>query len=125
MKFLKYCGVKEERLQKEVITLLDSEDFRIKYVAIEYFRESPFITQSVAQEMMARLNLDNYFLVNVILSLLEKKFHPNQHDQQNLAKLLESKNINVANRVYHFLLNLPDKSPGLVKQLGRYRKKAL
>ena len=122
---LKKSGMEIERLQKEVIPLLDSEDFRIKYVAIEYFRECQLLRQSVAREMMSRLYSDNYYLVNVILTLFEKRFQPDLDDQRNLSKLLSSKNINIANRVYHYLLDLPDQSPDVIKQLNRYRRKAL
>jgi hypothetical protein len=125
LKFLKKFGLNPERLQKEVIPLLDSEDFRIKYVAIEYFRELTTIPESVARQMMIRLNMDNYYMVNVILSLFENRFHPGQDDQKELSKLLAGKNLNVANRVYHFLLKIPDKSPDLDKQLTRYRRRAL
>ncbi len=125
LQFLKRNGMDLERLQKEVIPLLDSEDFRIKYVAIEYFRECQLLRPTVAREMMSRLYSDNYYLVNVILTLFEKRFQPDWDDQRNLSKLLANKNINIANRVYHFLLNLPDHSPALIKQLNRYRRKAL
>ncbi len=125
LQFLKKSGMDLERLQKEVIPLLDSEDFRIKYVAIEYFRECQLIPETVAREMMSRLTSDNYYLVNVILTLFEKRFQPDLVDQRNLSKLLGSKNINIANRVYHYLLDLPDQSPDVIKQLNRYRRKAL
>jgi hypothetical protein len=72
---------------------------------------------------MNHINSNNYYLVNVILSLLEKRYNPDYEDQLKLCILLESKNENVANRVYYFLLNLPDQSPDLAKQLNRYRKK--
>lgn len=125
LKFLKKFGADPERLQKEAIQLLDSEDFRIKYVAIEYFRELTTISEPVARQMITRLNMDNYFMVNVILSLFENRFHPGQDDQKELSKLLAGKNLNVANRVYHFLLKMPDKSPDLERQLIRYRRRAL
>ncbi len=125
IKFLKSVGIDEGRLQKEVVSLLDSEDFRIKYVAIDYLREFDNLTQPVARDMMSRLNGDNYYLVNVILTLLERRFHPDGEDQRNLSKLLNSKNTNVAIRVYKYLLGLHDQSPDLVKQLNRYRRRAL
>jgi len=123
LKFLKLSGIDKERLQKESIKLLESEEFRIKNLAIEYIRESEKLTRPVAQELMNHINSDNYYLVNVILSLLEKRTNPNSEDQLKLSTLLDSKNENVANRVYYFLLNLPVQSPDLVKQLNRYRKK--
>jgi len=72
---------------------------------------------------MNHLNNDNYYLVNVILSLLEKRYNPDYEDQLKLSTLLDSKNENVSNRVYYFLLNLPGQTPDLAKQLNRYRKK--
>ncbi len=123
--FLKKCSMDNERLQTEVIPLLDSEDFRIKNIAIEFLRTADKISQPAARQIMARIKSDNYYLVNVLLTLLEKRAQPDETDQLNLCKLLDSKNPNIANRVYYFLLNLPDKSPGAEKQLNRYRKKAL
>jgi hypothetical protein len=125
MNFLKKCRLDNEHLQTEVIPLLDSEDFRIKNIAIEYLRTADQISQPVARQIMTRINSDNYYLVNVLLTLLEKRAKPDEADQLNLCKLLDSKNPNIANRVYYFLLNLPDKSPGVEKQLNRYRKKVL
>lgn len=122
LKFLKLSGIDKERLQMEVIKLLESEEFRIKNLAIEYIRESEKLTRPVAQELMNHINSDNYYLVNVILLLLEKKYNPDFDDQFKLSELLESKNENVANRVYYFLLNLPNQSPDLAKQLNRYRR---
>jgi hypothetical protein len=123
LRFLKKSGINEEQLQKEVIKMLDSEDFRIKNLAIEYFRSSDKLTPFIAREMMTLLNSDNYYLVNVILSLLEKKYQPDHVDQLNLCLILESKNVSVANRVYNFLLNLPDQTTELRKALNRYQKK--
>lgn len=123
LKFLKRCSIDKVCLMKEVIQLLDSEDFRIKNAAIEYIRESDKLTPSVAKALMARLNSDNYYMVNVTLTLLEKRYNPDFDDQLKLSMLLDSENVNVANRIYYFLLNLPGQSPGLAKQLNRYRKK--
>lgn len=123
LRLLKKSGIDEGRLQKEVIQLFDSEDFRIKNAANEYFRSTDKLTQPVAREMMTRLKSDNYYLVNIILSILEKKYQPDREDQLNLCLLLESKNASVANRVYNFLLNLPVQSPEIKKQLRRYEKK--
>ena len=123
LKFLKRCTIDKVRLQKEVIQLLDCKDFRIKNIAIEYIRESDKLTQSVAREIMMRLKSDNYYFVNVILTLLEERYQPDNDDQLNLCSLLDSKNENIANRVYYFLLNLPDQSSDLAKQLNRYRRK--
>ena len=123
LKFLKNCSIDKERLQTEVIQLLDSEDFRIKNTAIEYLRESDILEPAVVQKLITRLNSENYYLVNVILTLLEKKYHPDNDDQLKICTLLESKNKNIANRVYYFLLNLPGQSPGLTKQLNQFRKK--
>lgn len=123
LKFLKLSGIDKERLQMESIKLLDSEEFRIKNLAIEYIRESEKLTGPVAQELMNHINTDNYYLVNVILSLLEKRTNPDYADQCKLSALLDSKNENVANRIYYFLLNLPVQSPDLAKQLNRYRRK--
>jgi len=123
LKFLKLSGIDKERLQMESVQLLESEEFRIKNLAIEYIRESEKLTRPVAQALMNHISTDNYYLVNVILSLLEKRYNPDNEDQLKLCILLESKNENVANRVYYFLLNLPDQSPDLVQQLNRYRKK--
>jgi hypothetical protein len=125
LKFLKKSGINEARLQTELILLLDNQDFRIKYVAIEYLRESAEITQPVAEQLMKRLDPDNYFMVNVILSLLGKKYQPNHGEQLQLSKLLSSKNINVSNRAFHFLIDLPNQSPDLARQLNRYRKRIL
>jgi len=123
LKFLKLSGIDKERLQTESVTLLESEEFRIKNLAIEYIRESEKLTRPVAHELMKRINTDNYYLVNVILSLLENRYNPDYEDQFKLGSLLDSKNENIANRVYYFLLNLPVQSPDLTKQLNRYRKK--
>ena len=123
LKFLKFSGIDQERLQMESIKLLESEEFRIKNLAIEYIRESDKLTRPVAQALMNHLNNDNYYLVNVILSLLEKRYNPDYEDQLKLSTLLDSKNENVSNRVYYFLLNLPGQTPDLAKQLNRYRKK--
>jgi len=123
LKFLKNCSISKERLQTAVIQLLDSEDFRIKNIAIEYFRESDILEPPAVRELMTRLNSENYYLVNMILTLLEKKYHPDNDDQLKICTLLESKNKNIANRVYYFLLNLPGQSPGLAKQLNRFQKK--
>ncbi len=123
LKFLKLSGIDQERLQTECVKLLESEEFRIKNLAIEYIRESEKLTRPVAQALMNHINNDNYYLVNVILSLLEKRYNPDYEDQRKLSELLDSKNENVANRVYFFLLNLPVQSPELAKQLNRYRKK--
>jgi len=123
LKFLKKCNIGEERLQREVIKLLDSEDFRIKNTAVEFLRTSAQLTQPVVSEMVNRLKSDNYYLVNLILTLLERKVQPSFDDQLKLSLLLESKNVNVANRVFYFLLNLPDQSPDITKQLNRYEKK--
>ena len=122
LKFLKRTSIDKERLQKEVIALLGTEDFRIKNLAIEYIRESEKLTQPVAMDLMAHLTSDNYYLVNVILSLLEKRYNPDSSDQFMLCSLLNSKNGNVSERVYYFLLNLPVQSPDLAKQLNRYRR---
>jgi len=122
LKFLKLSGIDKERLQTESVKLLESEEFRIKNLAIEYIRESEKLTRPVAQELMNHINSNNYYLVNVTLSLLEKRYNPDYEDQLKLCKLLDSKNENVANRVYYFLLNLPVQSPDLVKQLNRYRR---
>lgn len=75
--------------------------------------------------MIARLNSDNYYLVNIILNLFENRFLPDWEDQIVLSGLLRSTNIYIANRIYHYLLNLPDQSPALKKQLIRYGKRAL
>lgn len=123
LRFLKKSDINEERLQKEVIQLFDSEDFRIKNIAIEYFRSLDKLNQPVAREMMTRLKSGNYYLVNVILSILETKYQPDREDQLNLCSLLGHKNERVANRVYNFLLNLPLQSPELKKQLNQYQKK--
>jgi hypothetical protein len=125
LRFLKKCKLDKGRLQKEVVYLFDSKDFRTKNMAIDYFRESEKLNQPVARELMARLKGDNYYMVNVILSLLEKRFEPDHDDQHNLSLLLESKNVNISNRVYYFLLNLPNKSADIAKQLNRYRRKTL
>ena len=121
LKFLKKCNLDEEKMQKEVIQLLDNEDFRIKNSAIEYFRSSEKLFQSVAKEMIKKTGSENYYLVNVILSLIEKKYQPDFEDQVQLSALLNSHSGSVANRVYIFLLNLPSKSPGLAKQLSRFK----
>ena len=121
LKFLKKCNLDEEKMQKEVIQLLDNEDFRIKNSAIEYFRSSAKLYQSVAKEMIKKTGSENYYLVNVILSLIEKKYQPDFEDQVQLSALLNSHSGSVANRVYIFLLNLPSKSPGLAKQLSRFK----
>ena len=123
LKFLKLSGIDKERLQMEAIKLLDSEDFRIKNLAIEYIRESEILIQPVAQALMTHLESENYYLVNVILTLLEKRYTPDYDDQLKLSSLLDSKNGNAADRVYYFLLNLPNQSPDLAKQLNRYRRK--
>jgi len=123
LKFLKLSGIDNERLQLEIIKLLESEEFRFKNLAIEYIRESEKLTTPVAQALMNHINTDNFYLVNVILSLLEKRYNPDYEDQLKLCTLLDSKNENVGNRVYYFLLNLPVQSPDLAKQLNRYRKK--
>ncbi len=125
LKFLKKCDINQESLQMEVIKLFDSEDFRIKNLANEYIRESEKLTKPVVAELITRLNIDNYYSVNVILSLLEKRVQPDQEDQVKLCELLNSKNVNVANRVYYFLLNLSGQSSGIVNQLNRYRRKNL
>lgn len=122
LKFLKLSGIDKERLQMESVILLESEEFRIKNLAIDFIRESEKLTRPAAKELMNHINSDNYYLVNVILSLLEKRTNPNSEDQLKLSTLLDSKNENVANRVYYFLLNLPVQSPDLVKQLNRYRR---
>jgi len=122
LKFLKLSGIDQERLQTESVKLLESEEFRIKNLAIEYIRESEKLTRPIAQALMSHINKDNYYLVNVILSLLEKRYNPDYEDQLKLCILLESKNENIANRVYYFLLNLPGQSAGLAKQLNRYRR---
>ena len=121
MKFLARCNFGEERMQKEVIQLLDNDDFRIKNSAIEYFKSSEKLYQSVAKEMIKKIQSENYYLVNVILSLIEKKYQPDFEDQVQLSALLNSHSGSVANRVYIFLLNLPSKSPGLAKQLNRFK----
>ena len=121
LKFLKKCNLDEEKMQKEVIQLLDNEDFRIKNSAIEYFKSSEKLYQSVAKEMIKKTGSENYYLVNVILSLIEKKYQPDFEDQVQLSVLLNSHSGSVANRVYIFLLNLPSKSPGLAKQLNRFK----
>ncbi len=121
LKFLIHCSPGEERMQKEVIQLLDNEDFRIKNSAIEYFRHSEKLYPSVAKKMIRKAQSDNYYLVNVILSLIEKKYQPDFEDQVQLSTLLNSQSGSVANRVYIFLLNLPSKSPGLAKQLNRFK----
>lgn len=123
LKFLKSCSIDKERLQKEVIQLLESEEFRIKNLAIEHIRESEKLTQPVARELLTHLKSDNYYLVNVILTLLENRYQPDYEDQLKLSILLESKNGNISNRIYYFLLNLPGQSPGLAKQLNQYRRK--
>jgi len=121
LKFLINCNLGEEKMQKEVIQLLDNEDFRIKNSAIEYYKHSEKLYPSVAKEMIKKTQSENYYLVNVILSLIEKKYQPDFEDQMQLGTLLNSKSGSVANRVYIFLLNLPAKSPGLAKQLGRFK----
>ncbi len=121
LKYLVNCNFGEETLQNEVIQLLDNEDFRIKNSAIEYLRHSEKLYQSVAKEMIKKTQSDNYYLVNVILSLIEKKYQPDFEDQIRLSTLLNSQSGSVANRVYIFLLNLPSKSPGLAKQLNRFK----
>jgi len=123
LKFLKLSGIDKERLQMESVKLLESEEFRIKNLVIEYIRESDKLTGPVVQALINHINSDNYYLVNVILSLLEKRYNPDYDDQRKLCLLLDSKNENVGNRVYYFLLNLPVQSPDLAKQLNRYRKK--
>jgi hypothetical protein len=121
MKFLSSCNLGDEKMQKEIIQLLDNEDFRIKNSAIEYFKSSEKLSQSVAKEMIKKTESENYYLVNVILSLIEKKYQPDFEDQVQLSALLNSHSGSVANRVYIFLLNLPSKSPGLAKQLNRFK----
>jgi len=123
LKFLKLSGIDKEHLQTESIKLLESEEFRIKNLVIEYIRESENLTTPVARALINHISNDNYYLVNVILSLLEKRYNPDYEDQFKLSTQLDSKNENVANRVYYFLLNLPVQSPDLAKQLNRYRKK--
>jgi hypothetical protein len=125
LKFLKCTTIDKERLQKEVIGLLESDDFRIKNLAIEYIRESEKLTSPVALNLMTHLTSDNYYLVNVILTLLEKRYNPDSEDQLKLSLLLYSKNGNVSDRVYYFLLNLPNQSSDIAKQLNRYRRKNL
>ena len=125
LKFLKPSSIDKERLQIEVISLLGSEDFRIKNLAIEYIRESEKLTRKVALNLMTQLTSDNYYLVNVILTLLEKRYNPDSQDQLTLCSLLNSKNGNVSDRVYYFLLNLPNHSSDIAKQLNRYRRKNL
>lgn len=109
------------KLQQEVVQLFDAEDFRTKNIAIAYLRESQKLDPALAKELMIRLKSDNYYLVNTILTLLDKRYQPDRDDQRKLCELLKSNNSNVANRVYYFLLNLPDQSPDLIKQLKQYR----
>ena len=125
LKFLKRTSIDKERLQKEIIALLESDDFRIENLAIEYIRESEKLTQAVAIDLMTHLTSDNYYLVNVILTLLEKRYKLDNQDQLKLSSLLNSKNGNVSDRVYYFLLNLPDQFSDIAKQLNRYRRKNL
>ena len=125
LKFLRKCEPDKTKLQQKVVYLLDSEDFRIKNMAIGYLRESDSIAQPVAKELLTRLKSDNYYLVNVILGLFEKRYQPDFQDQKFLCEMLNSKNVNIANRIYYFLLNITDPSPELVKQLKRYKKKEL
>jgi len=125
LKFLKSCTTDQKRLQKEVIQLLDDEDFRIKNLVIAYFNESVMLAPDVARELINRLKSENYYIVNVVLNILNKRYFPDYNDQQNLCLLLDSKNVNIANRGYYFLLLLPNQSPYLLKQLNRYRRKNL
>ena len=121
LKFLKNCMTDQEKLQKEVIQLFDAEDFRTKNIAISYLRESQELAPAFAKELMTRIKSDNYYLVNTILTLLDKRYQPDQDDQLKLCELLKSNNSNVANRVYYFLTSLPVQSPDLVKRLKQYR----
>jgi len=125
LKFLKGCHIDKDRLQKEVIQLLDNQDFRIKNLALEYIRESDKLSQSVGRELLSRLKSDNYYLVNVILTILATRFEADHSDQLNLSVLLASKNINISNRIYYFLLSLPDKSSDIARKLNQYRRKML
>lgn len=123
LKFLKGSNMKEDVLQKEMILLFENADFRIKNLVIEYLKSCDVFSQSVARDMLMRLRSDDYYQVNVILSLLTKRYHPDFHDQLQLSILLKSKNSNVSNRVYSYLGSLSDLSPATVKKLNRYSKK--
>ena len=123
LKFLKENIKDKEQLQKEVVQLLDNENFRIKNIAIQFFHESDQLSQVVAGMLINQINPDNYYQVNVVLAILEKRVQPNLENELKLCALLDSKNEHVANRAYNYLVNLKNQLPELVKQFNRYQRK--
>ena len=120
LKFLQMNMDNNKLLQYEVVQLFDNEDFRIKNTAIEYFRTVSGLDPSVAKEMIRRAHSDNFYIVNVLLSIIEKKYEPDFEDQRALSVLLESKNGSLANRVFVYLSKLSKRSPEVVKKLKQY-----
>ena len=119
LNFLKN-GIEKDRLQLQLVHLLGHEDFRIKNMAMEYLRESQKFSRPVAQELMTFLLSDNYYLVNGILSLMEKRYDPDLKDLLKISSLLRSKNTNIANRVYYFLLSKNARYQIITKKLEEY-----
>jgi len=122
LKFLKKCNLSEEVLQKQMIPLFENDDLRFKNMVIDYVNSSKQLSISAAKEMINLLKSDNYYMVNTVLTLFAKKYHPDYEDQLHLCTLLRSKNINVANRAYNYLFNFSNQSPFIVRQLTHYRR---
>jgi hypothetical protein len=121
LNFLKGCADKE-RLQLEVVKLLGHEDFRIKIQVVEFLRESEKFSRPVALALLTYLQSENYYLVNTVLNLLDKRYQLDQNDLLKISSLLRSKNKTIANRVYYFLLSRNANNQNLTSQLNEYSK---
>jgi hypothetical protein len=121
LNYLKGCNSRE-RLQMEVVQSLGYEDFSVKIKAVEFLRESEKFSRPVALALLTFLWRDDYYLVNMVLALLEKRYVFEQNDLLKISSLLKSKNKNIANRVYYFLLSRNANNQNLTNNLNEYSK---
>ena len=121
LNFLKGC-TDRERLQMEAALMLGYEDFSVKIQAIEFLRESEKFSRPVALTLLTFLWRDDYYLVNTVLTLLDKRYDLTENDLLKISSLLSSKNKNIANRVYYFLLSKNINNQRLTSQLNEYSK---
>lgn len=121
LNFLKGCADKE-RLQMEVVQLLGHEDFRIKIQVTDFLRESEKLSRPVALELMTFLQSENYYLVNMVLNLLDKRYQLDQNDLLKISSLLRSKSKTISNRVYYFLLGRNNDNQHFTSLLNEYSR---
>jgi hypothetical protein len=122
LKFLMKAGPRDGMLEMEMIQFLINKDFRYKNFAIDYLNSLWKISQPVAREMLGMLKCDNYYLVNVVLTILAKKYQADYQDQHHLLVLLKCKNFNISNRVYSYLADMPNPSPDIARQLKHFKR---